>query len=138
MTAADLIRQNEGIRLKPYTDTAGKLTIGVGHNLTDDGLTPIQVEIIFQDDLHSTQQNLLAGIPWTANLDEVRAAVMLDLAFNMGMSTLYTFTTFLKLMAAGAYADAGDDLLNTAYATEVGKRAVINANMLRTGQWPLI
>ena len=30
--------QHEGLRLKPYRCTAGKLTIGVGRNLEDKGL----------------------------------------------------------------------------------------------------
>lgn len=34
----ELIR-DEGLRLKPYRDTVGKLTIGVGRNLDDVGIT---------------------------------------------------------------------------------------------------
>ncbi|NBW16869.1 MAG: lysozyme, partial [Caulobacteraceae bacterium] len=33
------IRLHEGERLKPYRCTAGKLTIGVGRNLDDRGIT---------------------------------------------------------------------------------------------------
>jgi len=35
---------DEGIRLVPYYCTAGKLTVGAGHNLTDRGLTPAERE----------------------------------------------------------------------------------------------
>ena len=39
--AKELI-DDEGLRLIPYICPAGKLTIGVGHNLTDNGLTRAQ------------------------------------------------------------------------------------------------
>ncbi|MCP4280350.1 MAG: lysozyme, partial [Alteromonas sp.] len=34
---AQLIAQHEGLRLKPYKCTAGKITIGYGRNLDDNG-----------------------------------------------------------------------------------------------------
>ena len=34
-----LTKINEGLRSKPYVDTVGKVTIGVGRNLTDRGLS---------------------------------------------------------------------------------------------------
>ena len=35
---SDLVR-DEGLRLRPYADTVGKTTIGVGRNLTDVGIS---------------------------------------------------------------------------------------------------
>jgi lysozyme len=133
---ASLIKANEGCKLFPYTDTVGKLTIGVGRNLTDCGISQEEAEALFTDDLDQATRNLEAGIPWTVNLDEVRKAVMLDLCFNMGLQSLLTFTTFLRLMATGDYAGAADDLAQTHYATQVGARAVQNCNLLRFGDWP--
>ena len=40
-----LIR-DEGLRLFPYTDTVGKLTIGVGRNLTDAGISADEAEVL--------------------------------------------------------------------------------------------
>ena len=34
----DLLMKHEGVRNKPYEDTVGVLTIGVGRNLDDVGL----------------------------------------------------------------------------------------------------
>ena len=42
----DLVQQltrDEGIRNKPYVDTVGKVTIGVGRNLSDVGLYPDEI-----------------------------------------------------------------------------------------------
>ena len=43
-----LLIRHERLRLKPYTDTVGKLTIGVGRNLTDMGLTQDEVLLLLQ------------------------------------------------------------------------------------------
>lgn len=136
MTASDLIRGNEGERLRPYTDTVGKITIGVGRNLTDNGISESECEILLQNDLDAASRGLDAWNSWTGALNEPRRAAMLDLVFNLGTARLATFTTFLGLMEAGAYDKAADDLLATLYAKQVGERATQNAQIIRTGEWP--
>ena len=37
---------HEGSRLKPYRDTVGKLTIGIGRNLDDVGLSEDEVDYL--------------------------------------------------------------------------------------------
>ncbi len=45
-----LIRHHEGVRTHPYVDTVGKLTIGVGRNLTDRGLGVDEINLLFETD----------------------------------------------------------------------------------------
>ena len=39
------LKLDEGVKLKPYRDTAGKLTIGVGRNLDDAGISPTEADL---------------------------------------------------------------------------------------------
>ena len=48
----DLIR-DEGSSLVPYTDTVGKLTIGVGRNLTDVGISNSEMELMLMNDIEN-------------------------------------------------------------------------------------
>ena len=99
-----LLIRHEGLKLKPYTDTVGKLTIGVGRNLTDMGLTQDEVLLLLQNDIERCRCELNKALPWWVKLGEVREAVMLSLCFNLGMSKLLSFKPTLGLIENGQYA----------------------------------
>lgn len=50
-SAAEQVKQDEGLRLKPYRCTAGKLTIGYGRNLEDKELTKEEAEFLLRNDI---------------------------------------------------------------------------------------
>jgi lysozyme len=129
---ARLIR-HEGLRLKPYRDTAGKLTIGVGRNLDDVGLSRAEAMVLLQNDLARVRAALDARWPWRRALDPVRADVMVELGFNLGVAGLAAFEQFLAGMKAAAFSAAADALLSSRWAGEVGARASELATMVRTG-----
>jgi lysozyme len=54
---ADLIR-DEGLKLKPYTDTVGKLTIGIGRNLTDRGISRQEALVLARNDVDAAAAEL--------------------------------------------------------------------------------
>ena len=131
-----LLIRHESLKLKPYTDTVGKLTIGVGRNLTDMGLTQDEVLLLLQNDIERCRCELNKALPWWVKLGEVREAVMLSLCFNLGMSKLLSFKPTLGLIENGQYAQAADHLRTTPWARQVGQRAVDLTTMLATGAWP--
>lgn len=45
------LRIDEGVREFPYTDTVGKLSIGVGRNLDDVGLRPDEIALMLENDI---------------------------------------------------------------------------------------
>ena len=132
----DLLIKHEGLRLKPYTDTVGKLTIGVGHNLTDNGITEDEALFLLTNDLDRCRCQLNQDLPWWRDLNEARQAVVLSLCFNMGIRTLQGFVNTLGFMRNGQYDKAADNLLKSKWAEQVGQRAVELAAMMRTGKWP--
>ncbi len=50
-SAAEQLKQDEGLRLKPYKCTAGKLTIGYGRNIDDKGITKEEAEALLKNDI---------------------------------------------------------------------------------------
>lgn len=125
--------KHEEIRFKPYLDTVGKITIGVGHNLSDKGLTPNQVGLILQDDIKDVVTFLTLRLPWVLKLDDVRARAVADMAFVL-MDKLLDFHTMLPALQEARWKDASDALLNSKFASQVGKRAIDLANMILSGQ----
>lgn len=127
----------EGRRLKPYTDSVGKLTIGIGHNLSDNGISDAICDAIFKEDALAVINELNQALPWWQGMDEVRQRVLADLAFNMGIETLLTFGQFLGFMKSGSYSAAAQDLTHTKWASQVGARAPRLCSMLLTGKDPI-
>lgn len=134
--AAWLVRHHEGLRLTPYLDTTGHWSIGYGRNLTDVGISRDEAECLLQHDLARTVAQVEGRWPWVAALDPVRHAVVVDMAFNLGIAGLATFKRTLALWQRGRWAAAATAMLESQWARQVGTRAVRLAGMMRTGQWP--
>lgn len=123
--------RHEGLCLKTYYCTAGKLTVGVGHNLDADplpGLNRAGQEIsrelalrILQEDVKKTESTMLSRWPWMRELDDARYAVMLNMAFNLGVRKLSQFSPTLALIKKGEYRAAAVRMLNSKWAEQVGK-----------------
>jgi lysozyme len=134
-----LVRQielHEGLRLKPYRCTAGKLTIGVGRNLEDRGITLAEARLLLANDLADVRNGLLNALPWVGNLDEVRQRVLIDMAFNLGLQGLLEFKRTLAAVQAGQYQQAATMMLQSRWAKQVGQRAERLARMMVTGADP--
>lgn len=134
-----LVRQielHEGLRLKPYRCTAGRLTIGVGRNLEDRGITLAEARMLLANDLTDVRNGLLNALPWVGNLDEVRQRVLIDMAFNLGLQGLLEFKRTLAAVQAGQYQQAATMMLQSRWAKQVGQRAERLARMMVTGADP--
>lgn len=132
---AQLVR-HEGYRAFPYRDSVGKLTIGIGRNLDDVGIARAEAELLLDNDLAKAEAGLRERYAsWFTALDPVRQAVLINMAFNMGLVTLGTFRTTLNLIASGDYDGAAIAMLQSKWATQVGQRARDLAQQMKTGVW---
>jgi len=126
-----LIR-HEGKRAKPYMDTVGKLTIGVGRNLSDVGLREDEILYLLNNDVDECVADL-ATFPWFARLDAIRQRVVIDLRFNLGPTRFRTLKRTLRLIDQGDYDGAANALRNSLWAKQVKGRADRLIQMMRTG-----
>lgn len=159
---ADIVKQlilHEGFRLKPYRCSAGKLTIGVGHNYEDTGLpdwlkhevlilsdsigewtnrlrvafTMEMAERLLKEDIAKYEKQVRAKLPEYDKLDSIRQRVVLDMTFNMGVGWIDKFKNTVKKIKDGDYDGASAGMLNSAWAKQVGRRAQRLAHMMKTG-----
>ena len=82
------LRKHEGVEHKPYTDTVGKLTIGVGRNLDDRGLSEHEIDFLLQNDIQLVEEELTEWWPHWRALNQTRQLVVADMMFNMGRPRL--------------------------------------------------
>lgn len=130
----ELIR-DEGVRLKPYMDSVGKLTIGVGRNLDDVGITSNEAAMLLDNDILLTMSALDRSLPWWRELDENRQRVLINMAFNLGINGLLKFKTTLKFVESGDYHLAAASMMKSKWAKQVGSRAErLSVMMLKGGK----
>lgn len=127
---ADL-KRDEGLRLKPYRDTVGKLTVGIGRNLDDVGISEAEAEYLLQQDIDRTMAEMDRLMPWWRGLDDTRKRVLINMGFNLGVPGLMKFKNTLAAVKEGRYADAADGMLASKWAKQVGDRAIRLADLMR-------
>ena len=127
--------RHEGLRLKPYRCTAGKLTIGIGRNLDDRGISQKEAYAMLERDIQDCEQWLVDEIPEVYNnLDEVRQSVLLNMCFNLGIKGLLEFKNTLAFIGTGDWERAANNMLASKWAKQVGMRAIELSEMMRKGQ----
>jgi len=135
VTIDEQLLRDEGLRCFPYKDMVGKLTIGVGRNLDDDGISRTEALFLLGRDIERISAQLDITFPWTQALDSARRGALINMAFNLGIHGLSDFKEFLSLMQAGKWEDAATDLLGTKVAKQLTSRYARLALQIRTGIW---
>jgi lysozyme len=130
------LRLHEGELLKPYRCTAGKLTIGIGRNLDDRGITAAESAYLLCNDIDAMETEVLRALPWVTQLNDVRQRVLVDMAFSMGVVGLLNFKRTLATIQAGDYQQAATMMLDSRWAKQVGQRVERLARMMATGKDP--
>lgn len=124
----DLLRQEliryEGYKITVYLDTVGLPTVGIGHMdrklIVGTLYTPKQINDFYEQDV----ENAIVTASKHVNiniLDNVRARVMVQLAFNLG-NKLGQFKKFLAAVAALDWDLASKELQDSKWYTQVGRR----------------
>ncbi len=134
MTLKDQLMRDEGLRLKPYVDTRGKLTIGFGRNLTDQGITLVEADLLLDNDMQRHTAEVLALFAWMLGIDDVRREAFINMAFNEGAHGLLKSPKMLRAAEAGHWRLAAIELLNGPYHLQVGDRAYRLSRQLETGE----
>lgn len=129
------LARDEGLRLRPYKCSAGKLTIGFGRNLEDNGISREEAEQMLQNDIDDVVRELQT-IKQYNYLDPIRQTVLANMAYNLGVPTLKKFRNMLANISLGDYSNAAKEMLNSKWARQVGDRATRLAEIMRTGEVP--
>lgn len=121
---------HEGLELKPYKCTANKTTIGVGRNIEEVGISEDEAMYLLNNDIKNVVAQCQATFSWFDALTDIRKEAIINLVFNMGLSTFCKFKKTISYMEQGLYELAGTELLDSNYARQVGQRSVDVANMI--------
>lgn len=133
MSLRERLIDHEGYEPLPYTDSQGKITIGVGHNLTDNGLPDHIIDALLDYDIGIARNELDRIHPKWREYRPNRKDALTELMFNMGAPSLLTFKKMWAAIEAEDWAEAAVQLLDSKYARQVGMRAHVIADLLEDG-----
>ena len=126
----DYIMSNEGVRKYPYRCSAGKLTIGIGRNLEDKGLSDSEVIYLFDNDLQDTQDSAESIFEDFSQYTIEEQTVVLDMLFNLGTTRFKTFKKFIRAIKERDLKEAARQIEQSTYFHQVPNRARRNMNLL--------
>ena len=129
------LKRHEGLRLKPYRCTAGKLTIGYGRNLEDVGISNAEAEAMLSNDLERCANEVAKHVDAFDKLNDARQAVLVNMCFNLGIAGLIKFKKFIAAVNDGFFELASKEMLDSRWAKQVGSRAIELSEQMKTGEW---
>jgi lysozyme len=115
-----ILKEDEGYRQFPYHDTEGVLTIGIGRNLRDKGISEEEAEYLLGNDIAEAETGCEREFAFWYALPVEAQLVLICLAFNMGLNGLLTFEKMITHLSRAEYQSAADELENSRWAHQVG------------------
>ena len=138
MNIIQQLRNEEGVVAHAYQDSLGFWTIGVGRLIDQRKgglLYPDEIDYLLANDVKRKTDGLATALPWFTLLDEPRQAVLIGMAFQMGVKGLLAFTTTLGHVRVGRYAEAAVAMLESTWAKQTPERAKRLSKQMETGEW---
>ena len=139
MNLQTMLERDEGRRNIAYVDTLGKATIGIGHHDANvcKGMVWADAEVdrVFAADVAEKTAQVEAEFPWVADMNEPRRAVVIAMAFQLGLAGLSAFVNTLGALKRGAYNAAADGMLASLWARQTPLRVARMAQQIRSGEW---
>lgn len=134
-----MLERDEGRVPHAYRDSEGYLTIGVGHLIDErkgGKLPDFIIDLLLEHDIETKTAELVRALPWVANLSEPRKAVLISMAFQLGVPGLLKFRRALTFAELGQWMMAAEHFLDSKVAREQSPaRWQRHADQLRTGRW---
>ena len=129
----DQLSIDEGRKSRMYLDSVNKWTIGVGRNLSDRALFEDEIDLMLKNDISLVTKQLDENLPWWSAMSDERQHALINLCFNMGITTLLQFKDSLALLKAGKWDEAAAAFMCSKWAKQVGNRAIRVTNQIRNG-----
>ena len=123
----DLIKRHEGFSKTLYRCTAGKLTIGYGRNIEDNGISQDEAELMLSNDIEEHDIELTKVFP--DPMPDSCYAALLDMHFNLGHTK---FMQFRKMIAAVKEGDYVSFFLEESFDKKKNKKTLnaVNINIV--------
>jgi len=122
MDIKNLLIKHEDLKLKPYICPAGHLTIGVGRNLDDLGISEDEAMYLLKNDIKRVKSELREIFPDFDKLPYNVQLVLIDMEFNLGKSRFLTFRKMIEAVKNRDWAKMIEEMKNSHWCGQVKSR----------------
>ncbi len=132
------LKEFEGWVPHAYEDSMGYVTIGCGRLIDKrkgGRLSDAEIDYLLENDIAEKTQQVTEALPWVKTLNEARQAVVIGMAFQMGLKGLLNFKSTLEAMRDERYADAAERMRQSLWAKQTPNRANKMAYQMESGEW---
>ena len=126
-----LIR-HEGLELKPYKCPAGKLTIGVGRNIEDNGISEDEALYLLENDIKRCEKELKEIFEDFEDLPENVKIALIDMIFNLGKTRFLKFKKMIQAIKDKNFIKASEEAKNSHWCKQVKSRCEDVCKLLKT------
>ena len=119
----DFLVEHEGYEKYPYKDTKGNLTIGIGHNLTANGLPDFMIERLFSHDVQIATRELIELFSQFARFSRGRQIALTSMMFQMGGDRFKGFKKMIQAIQVSDWDKVVVEALDSKWAREFEGRA---------------
>ena len=137
MITPDLLsstKLHEGLRLRAYKCPAEIWTVGYGTNLQELTISEDLATEWLYEKLRQAEVSA-ASYGWYVNLNQPRRDAIIEMVYNLGLTRFDKFKNLQKALGRQDWAAARLEMLNSAWAKQVGKRADRLAEQVFTGAY---
>jgi lysozyme len=138
MNLKDQLIRDEGVVRHAYEDNLGFTTIGVGRLIDvrrGGGLSLSEIDFLLTNDIGEKTAQVLEALPWAKDLNAPRFAVLVNMAFQMGIHGLLGFPGMLGAVRTGDYKAAAEHMLDSKWEQQTPTRAHRLADQMESGEW---
>ena len=128
----DELKRDEGFRGCVYLCSAGKQTVGYGHNLEAKAIPERIAELLLQSDIADALAQC-ERFDWFYGLSDARQRVIVNMVFNIGANGVGRFRKMIAAIEAGAFETASYEMQDSRWYVQVGARAERLCQMMREG-----
>ena len=134
-TLKEMLIRHEDERFYPYTDSVGKLTIGVGHNLDAKGISKTVSRLMLKEDIDDAIEDTLKWIPENVyyTITEARRMVIINMMFQMGLTRMKGFKKMRAALLNWDYMEAARQMEDSKWYRQVPRRASELVQIMRDG-----
>ena len=127
------LKADEGFRPCVYACTAGKQTVGYGHNLEDAELPEHIARDLLQYDYMKVYVEL-SNWQWFCEMDDYRKRIIINMGFNLGVNGVLKFKKMISAIMNKDFNEAANQMQDSNWYNQVGFRAARLIKMMREGE----
>ena len=128
----ELLIEHEGLKLKPYKDSEGILTIGVGRNLEDNGISKDEALYMLNNNIKTAISDLKSIFDDFELYPKKVQLVLIDMMFNLGKPRFSGFVNMIAAVKEQNWKNMIKEMKDSGWCRELTERCKYDVSLIES------